>query len=127
MCIRDRWTPDGRSGEIWNDVQKAFTRIGGYEVRTELIHAKSYGVPQNRPRIIMVGVRDEFKFEDDENLTCNGLLPEGKGDYPDLERLLSDLVDPDYEKTLKTNCYLHKPRNKLQRDLRTGSDGELIK
>jgi DNA (cytosine-5)-methyltransferase 1 len=125
--MRGRWTPDGRSGEIWNDVQKAFTRIGGYEVRTELIHAKSYGVPQNRPRIIMVGVRDEFKFEDDENLTCNGLLPEGKGDYPDLESLLSDLVDPDYEKTLKTNCYLHKPRNKLQRDLRTGSDGELIK
>jgi len=125
--MRGRWFDKGVKGEIWNDVKKAFTRIGGYKVRTELIRAKSYGVPQNRPRIIMVGVRDEFKFEDDEDLPCNGLLPEGKDDYPDIERLLSDLVDPDYEKTHKTHRYLHRPRNKLQRDLRTSSDGKLIR
>ena len=30
--MRGRWSPDGKSGEIWKDVQKAFKKIGSMKV-----------------------------------------------------------------------------------------------
>ena len=46
--MRGRWTPDGKPGEIWKDVEMAFKKIERYNVHFELIHAKSYGVPQKQ-------------------------------------------------------------------------------
>ena len=57
--LNSRWTPDGEKGQIWKAVLTAFRKIPGYTVRWELVHAKNYGVPQNRPRVLMVGIRKD--------------------------------------------------------------------
>lgn len=125
--MRGRWTPDGKPGEIWKDVEMAFKKIKRYNVHFELIHAKSYGVPQNRPRIIMIGLRSDFGYENDNNLPANGLLPEPTNDFPDPVELFDDIIDDDYRKTLKTTKYPHDATSKIQKKLRTKKDGTVYK
>ena len=122
--LRGKWTKEGEKGEIWNDVSKSFQKIKGYTVRSQLIHSKQYGVPQNRPRIIMVGVRDDQSFTPDADLVCGGLLPEFSNDYPTAEELFSDLIDPEYETEYKTSVYPHKAMNSTQKKFRTTKHGK---
>lgn len=109
--LNAKWTQD--SGEkIWPDVLSEFRSIDGYDVRWSLVHAKDYGVPQNRPRVLLVGIRKDLtrdpKLKDlvdlsaDENdaVKC-GFLPQGRTrEFPDLCDLLGDLVDVNVTKTL---------------------------
>ncbi|MDC0170137.1 DNA cytosine methyltransferase, partial [Candidatus Nitrosopelagicus sp.] len=125
--MRGRWTPDGKSGEIWKDVQSAFMKIKGYEVGFELVHAKSYGVPQNRPRIIMVGLRDDFSFEDDNDIPARGLLPDATNDFPNPEELFDDIIDDNYRETLITTKYPSNATTKVQKKLRKRKDGTVSK
>ena len=57
--LQGKWTPDGRNGEIFRDVLNGFTGLEDYHIKWDLLHAKDYGVPQNRPRVLMVGIRDD--------------------------------------------------------------------
>ena len=100
--LNAKWTRSG-CGLIFSDVKAEFRKIPGYEVRWSLVYAKDYGVPQNRPRVLLVGIRKDIleacpKLEanaDPEDAVKCGFLPRGKpGRYPDLMDLLSDLVDP---------------------------------
>ena len=125
--MRGRWTPDGKSGEIWKDVQSAFMKIKGYNVGFELVHAKSYGVPQNRPRIIMVGLRNDFSFEDDNKISGRGLLPDATNDFPNPEELFDDLIDDNYRETLMTTKYPSNATTKVQKKLRKKKDGTVSK
>src|SRR5690606_36763444 len=56
--LNSRWEREG-SDFICPDVLAEFQRIEGYEVRWKLVHSRDYGVPQNRPRVLMVGVRKD--------------------------------------------------------------------
>ncbi len=94
-----RWRPGGAKGELWGDVQAEFASIRGYQTRWALVQAKDYGVPQNRPRLLLVGIHDDllrggFKF--DASKRAGGLLPEPSGKAPDPVDLLSDLENPEY-------------------------------
>ena len=51
--LSSRWTNNGIKGEIFNDVVNTFTEIPNYIIKYKLLHAKDYGVPQNRPRVIL--------------------------------------------------------------------------
>jgi len=123
--IQGRWTPEGAKGEIWKDVEKAFKKMKNYNIHFELLHAKDYGVPQNRPRIIMVGLRSDFKFNEDKSLPGNGLLPESTNDYPNILELFSDLVDKNYLKNLETKSYPTNAKNTIQKRLRTNRKGQI--
>ena len=57
--LNAKWTPEGQSGEIFKAVLDEFKTLTDYRIRWDLVHAKNYGVPQNRPRVIMVGIRDD--------------------------------------------------------------------
>lgn len=127
-----RWTPHGQKGEIWEDVKKSFESIKGYRTKWALVHAKSYGVPQNRPRVILIGLSDDIVVDEDENLPAGGFLPMPTNDYPHPVELLGDLVDPDYmKKTNKreivykksTDYYPSFPQNATQKKMRTKRDG----
>ena len=135
--LNAKWTKAG--GElIFPDVIARFRAIPGYEVRWSLVYAKDYGVPQNRPRVLLVGVRKDIleacKFldpsaHDEDAITC-GFLPRGeKRTFPHLQDLLGDLVDPavgeffeagEYPQgTLETTEYpAAKPLTAIQRHLR---------
>ena len=100
--LNSRWTPEGEKGEIWHDVVKTFKNITvkvgkktySYRIGHELLFAKDYGVPQNRPRIVMVGVREDIDSSDTGSTVGDGLLPMAIGGAPDPLDLLSDLIDP---------------------------------
>ena len=123
-----RWTYDGVKGEIFEDVLRTFRDIGAYHVRFKLVHAKDYGVPQNRPRVLIVGLRKDLFPEPPSNgdaVEC-GFLPRPVGGYPSIEALLGDLMDPHYRRGEKTETYPSAPQNEVQRRLRTRRDGSVF-
>lgn len=111
--LNARWTQDGDE-KIWLDVLGRFRAIPGYEVRWKLVLARDYGVPQNRPRVLLVGIRKDTveastllkpEAHPDDAVAC-GFLPLGEpSECPDLIDLLGDLVDPAIEKVLLTGNY----------------------
>jgi DNA (cytosine-5)-methyltransferase 1 len=130
--LNSRWTKDGRKGEIWDDVVDTFHAINirrgrkvlTYDIRPQLVFAKDYGVPQNRPRVLMVGVRSDISLPPLTSGVAEGFLPEGKGGAPGLEDLLGDLVDRDWTPGGKTLAYPLDPKNEIQEAFRT-RDGYL--
>ena len=107
-----RWTKEGEKGEIFEDVKKEFSKLKNYNISDFLIHAKSYGVPQNRPRVLIIGIRKDIKND-------NSFLPNPTNDYPHPDELLSDLIDKTYLKKSSTDNYPSKPKNEIQLLLRT--------
>jgi len=92
-----RWEPEGEKGEIWRDVNAEFKKLGelGYHVPNGvLVSAADYGVPQNRPRVLLAGYRGAWKANPAE--LADGLLPLGREKAPHLEEILGDLVDPEF-------------------------------
>lgn len=139
-----RWTDEGNKGEIWRDVYGRFQELGaekGYKVKWQLVTAKDYGVPQNRPRVIIIGVRNDVAESAKDFIDLNStsdsaydtnFLPRfGARKVPNLVELLSDLEDPlvpfalrnqDFAKPFATNTYPSPAANKIQKWFR-GSTG----
>ena len=55
-----RWTKNGKKGEIFEDVLKQFKTLKNYNFEYSLVQCKDYGVPQNRPRVILIGIRKDI-------------------------------------------------------------------
>ena len=127
--LRSKWTATGDKGEIFEDVLTTFRKIPDYEVKFKLLHAKDYGVPQRRPRIIVVGVRDGLitANSDVDDAVEAGFLPEPSNHYPDLIDVLSDLVDEKFEYGGKTTKYPYSAQSDFQKYLRTKPDGTISK
>lgn len=135
--LNARWTPDGESGEIFKAVLNEFKTLKDYSIRWDLLHAKNYGVPQNRPRVIMVGIRQNVLPHWEQSLLLDslfdapsavesGFLPGPSGKPPTIVELLSDLIDPNYRDHLVTTKYPTEPKTEIQRILRTTRDGRLM-
>lgn len=129
-----RWTPEGEPGEIWWAVKRAFARIGNYRIASQLLHAKDYGVAQNRPRVMLVGIRDDIAGaatrvdcidEIDDTAIGLGFLPRPIGGAPDLMDLLGDLIDPEYTNGGQTAVYPKGPSADIQYLLRKKLSGEV--
>lgn len=126
--LNAKWNSDGVNGEIWDDVQATFKGIKGYKVESSLIHAKGYGVAQNRPRVLLVGVRDDINLSAWNELhsgVANGFLPAPHFSAPDLIDLLGDLVDPTFNNSGTTLCYPSAAKNDVQRWFRKKIDGSI--
>ena len=125
-----RWTKEGAKGEIFKDVLKTFKNLKNYTVKFKLVKAKDYGVPQNRPRILVIGIRKDINIKTNftDDALEGGFLPEPTNDYPNLEDVLSDLVDESFEYGGESTSYSKKPSNSLQEDYRTNiHSGSLMK
>ncbi len=136
--LNARWKDGGEKGEIWKQVQKTFASIPGYTTKWKLIRAGDYGVPQNRPRVLLVGIRDDVAKDanwdpdssQNENAPAYGLLPTPTGEpAPNLVDVLGDLIDDDESnwKGGKTYHYPSEanPLNEIQTYFRTGLDGTM--
>jgi DNA (cytosine-5)-methyltransferase 1 len=114
-----RWTADGHPGEIFKDVLRTFQSIEGYQVKYSLVRSREYGVPQNRPRVLLVGVRnDVFEGENGIDAVAGGFLPRGSRKYPHLSDVLSDLVDQHFEYGGRTEKYPKKAESDFQERMR---------
>jgi DNA (cytosine-5)-methyltransferase 1 len=126
--LSGRWTSAGEKGEIWADVVAAFHSIPGYTVRWKLIQAKNYGVPQNRPRVLLVGARNDVIGKQDiaKDAIEAGFIPAPSGDYPNLVDLLGDLIEKKVPYGSTTSKYTAQPRTDVQKKLRTRRDGSVM-
>lgn len=111
--LTSRWTQDGPD-RIWPDVLQEFRSIPGYQVRWSLVLAGDYGVPQNRPRVLLVGIRDDIlarssllkpDADKEDAVKCRFLPPGDPSGCPDLEDLLGDLVDPQIARVLESGAF----------------------
>ena len=127
--LHSKWNASGEKGEIWQEVLRTYQRIPGYSVAYSLVFAKDYGVPQNRPRVLMVGIRDDVgnglvREGNPEDAILRGYLPEGGTQKaPDLVDLLGDLVDPAYVNGGETTRYPAAARTAIQKHLRMPAEG----
>ena len=128
--IRSRWTKSGTKGEIFKDVLDTFKNLKGYEVKSRLVYAKDYGVPQNRPRILIIGIKkallkNKNTFSD---ALEGGFLPQPTDDYPNIDEVLSDLVDRSFKNGRSTDTYLSEPKTNWQKLIRSNQfTGESLK
>lgn len=134
--LTSKWTREG-DDMIWPDVWGEFRKIPGYHVRYTLVRASDYGVPQNRPRVLLVGIRDDIvkassivdlSVDEKDAVKC-GFLPKGDpSEAPGIEELLGDLVDPVIKRALEkqdfpqgkfeTREYPRAPQTPIQQKLR---------
>jgi len=127
--LSGKWTASGEKGEIWEDIRTSFETIPNYSVRWKLVKAKDYGVPQNRPRVLLVGVRNDIADEKSlpDDAIEAGFLPQAKGDYPNLNDLLSDLEPESVSYGDSDDKYWTSPQTSVQRKLRTKPSGTLLR
>jgi DNA (cytosine-5)-methyltransferase 1 len=144
-----RWAKGEPKGGIWEQIRKEFKDYLGenYYMGWHLVRAREYGVPQNRPRVLMAGIRKNLgwipsasSLDEDgllihsEEHRAGGLIPRPKGEPPSPLELLGDLVDPSYEPGKKeTPAYPRKAaapangkRKSIQQILRTSKDGKTV-
>ena len=129
-----RKTAEGKKGEFWKDIREEFEAVKvvppgkqekiGYVIQWKLLLAKDYGVPQNRPRVIMIGIREDVHgllSEEIKENTEESFYPPKTNEAPDLIDVLGDLVDTNHVSSGgSTNVYPQKadPRNAVQKQLR---------
>ena len=127
--VSARWTRSGRKGEIWQAVYETLKSIADvdgtpYVVKGAMVHAKEFGVPQNRPRVIVVGVRpdvaDAAGYSGGWYNVPKAIRP------PDPEDLLSDLCAVGWSPGGATEFYPTDPITEVQRRLRTRRDGSIM-
>ena len=99
------------NGEIKDDIIKTFAEMG-YEVKYKILCAADYGVPQNRKRVVFVGVKGKNIFEyppiQTEQITCEMALS-------DLPPLIDNLGD-------EIQNYIISPQNSYQKLMREKSN-----
>ena len=124
-----KWNSDGVKGEIWEDVQTTFKKLKDYQINFSLVRAKDYGVSQNRPRVLLVGIRNDV-YKKSQSLikgdVANGFLPSPSYEACDLDDLLGDLVDENYVNGGKTIKYVNPATTKIQKYFRTTTDGKVL-
>jgi len=122
-------------GEIFRDVLKSFASVDGYTCQPTLIHAYGFGVPQNRPRVMIMGIKSDIlkksklKQSDFDSTAKEsyasqlrnngGFFPtwdENNIDAPDLIDVLSDLDFDDWKP--EDPHYRKKPESEFQKFLR---------
>ena len=115
-----RWKKNGQKGEIFKDVLKQFSKLKNYNYSYNLLQSKDYGVPQNRPRVLIIGIRKDVNSK----LKKEDFFPRKDQSYPHLGELLNDLLDKNYDKKFSTAKYLSNPKTNIQKKLRTKKNGK---
>ena len=132
--LPSKWFSDGEKGEIFRDVWEAFSTIEGYVAQPTLIHAYGFGVPQNRPRVMIMGVRETIAHDlglqvtpfdpttsatnfRKQLLNNKGLFPSWHGSTaPSVKEAISDLEFDDW--TEDEQFHRSPPKSEFQRFMR---------
>lgn len=99
-----------QGGRLIEVIKERFRELG-YDVKSQLLNAVDYGVPQYRDRVILVGVKGKNDFAYPLATHGKGLKP-----YVTVEDALSDL--PVLKSGEECNEYATAPQNEYQKYLR---------
>lgn len=92
-----------------------FSNLGnglGYNIRTERLNAMDYGVPENRERVFIVGIRNDLNLK----WACP---PKEKSAHLTIKDAISDL--PEVSEGQSVNSYQKIAQNEYQKLMRYGS------
>ena len=78
-----------KNGEFVRNIENEIAKVGNYKVKSKLLNAADYGVPQKRQRLIFVGVKGDNFFDFDKMKKTNG--PGTKKDYVTVKQAIGDL------------------------------------
>ena len=131
--LRGRWSKDGEKGEIFKQVFETFKNIPDYIVKYKLVRAFQYGVPQNRPRLLIVGINKNIIKNPPETLDAvqANFLPTPFNGYPGLIDVLGDIMDPEflygelYGGTTRRYPFPCDKKSDIQKYFRTKKDGTI--
>jgi DNA (cytosine-5)-methyltransferase 1 len=116
-------------GKLFEEVKRLFSSLG-YSIQVKILNAADFGVPQERERLVVVGVRDGIKFNfptqtHASKLNKNGgLFQDGLLAHVTLGEAIGDL--PFIEAGKTSQIYSSSPQNPYQVLMRKNSDGILL-
>ena len=97
------------TGDFVPEIEKSLSEVGGMDVKSKLLYAPDYGVPQSRLRLVFVGVKDK-KFDFDSIEKTNG---EGTGKpYNTVWDAIGDL--PVLSANEESSKYTMRPKTEYQ-------------
>ena len=101
------------SGQVIKEIQNEFENAGkfGYEVRTKVLKASDFGVPQSRERVIIIGIRKDL------NLVPEFPSKKGANDVT-VEEAISDLPKIKAGEGEEIMNYAGNPTNEYQKFMR---------
>lgn len=105
------------SGKVIKQIQNEFENAGkfGYEVRTKVLKASDYGVPQSRERVIIIGIRKDLDLVPE--------FPRKKYEKEvTVEEAISDLPIINASEGTEKMTYESKPKNDYQQFMRKNSN-----
>jgi len=106
------------TGNFVSDIETHLSKIGDMTVKSQLLYAPDYGVPQKRTRLVFVGIKDkEFSFN-------NIIKTHGKGtskDYVTIKDAIGDLPSLNTNET--KNEYGEKAFSPYQKLMRMNTHG----
>ena len=92
-------------GEVFKMIIQDFTDIG-YSVKSKILNAADYGVPQTRQRVIIVGVRNDVNWEyqfPEPTHDCKG--ENGLPLWVSVSEAMAPIADPDKPNDLPNHTY----------------------
>ena len=99
-------------GMFKDDILNRFGKLG-YKVNYKIVNAADYGVPQNRSRVLFIGMKNN-KFEFPIGITENHPVSSSEA--------ISDLPQFDgTEEHISVTKYCHKPQTTYQKEIRGNS------
>ena len=103
-----------QGGTLIEVIKEKFRELG-YDVKSKVLNAVDFGVPQYRDRVILVGMKGKNTFSYPNPTHGEGLLP-----YLTVEDAFSDL--PVLKSGQESTQYASEPKNDFQKYLRTNSN-----
>jgi len=108
------------TGNFVSEIENHLSKIGDMKVKSKLLHAPDYGVPQKRTRIFFVGIKDkEFNFDDIKKTHGPGT---GK-DFVNIYDAIGDL--PSLKVNESKTKYQKSPFSEFQKLMRLNSGNHL--
>lgn len=104
------------SGQVIKQIQNEFENAGkfGYDVRTKVLKASDYGVPQSRERVIIIGIRKDLEL-------VPKFPPKKYEKEVTVEEAISDLPKINAGEGEEKLNYASKPTNDYQQFMRKNS------
>lgn len=106
------------TGNFVHDIETHLSRIGKMKVKSELLYAPDYGVPQKRTRLVFVGIQNE-EFDFSKIKKTHG--PETQREYVNIKQAIGDLPSLKNKET-KTK-YKKEAFSDFQKLMRKNSNG----
>ncbi len=103
-------------GDFVKNIEKEVGEAAGMVIKSKLLYAPDFGVPQKRKRVIFIGVKgDEFNFEDIKKTHGPGT----NKNYVTVREAIGDL--PPIEAGEEASEYTRNPDSDYQKLMRNGS------